>query len=94
LEALINYKQSESEARIFFLNEGGARALFWAAAIIVSRIRMYQIILDTKGPFFANIARETGQLVTELRTPFDTANGQTDAEPAKPVLSDADFVKC
>jgi hypothetical protein len=59
----------ESEARIFFLDDGNTRSVFWAAAITVSKERIYSIISTTKGPFFANITRETGVLVREVRTP-------------------------
>lgn len=59
----------ESKARIFFLDEGSVKAVFWAAAIIVSRLRLFQVILNNKGPYFANIGKETGVLVTAPRDP-------------------------
>jgi hypothetical protein len=34
----------ESSARIFFLQEGSVKALLWAAAIIVSKVRIFEII--------------------------------------------------
>lgn len=69
----------ESKARVFFLEEGGARAVLWAAAIIVSKTRIYQIALDTQGPFFANIARETGMMVAGPRIPNGSPDRKSDA---------------
>ncbi len=59
----------DSKARIFFLEEGTVRAIFWAAAIIVSKLRIYEIISLNIGPFFANIRKETGFLVGQIRQP-------------------------
>jgi len=59
----------ESAAKVFLLQENNSRAVIWASALVVSRIRMYEIINDTKGPFFADISRETGHLVGAPRKP-------------------------
>ena len=47
----------ESKARIFFLDDGQSKPMSWASAMMVSKERIFQIILNTKGPFFANIAK-------------------------------------
>jgi hypothetical protein len=85
----------ESEARIFFLNEGGCRAILWAAALIVSKEKIWQIVLSTKGPFLANVARETPFLVTNVRNPNDgppPAQSPPSPGPVEPSPF-ADFLK-
>lgn len=62
-QAVIN-----SRARMFLLDEGGSRAIGWAAALIVSRTRIYEIVREYDGPFFATITRETSRLVSPVRT--------------------------
>lgn len=59
----------ESKAKVFILQEGGARAICWAAAILVSRRRIYELADEHKGPFYVNLHRETGFLATKLRFP-------------------------
>ena len=59
----------ESNAKVYILQEGGARAICWAAAIIVSRRRIYEIAHEHKGPFFVDLYRETGFLAKNIRVP-------------------------
>ena len=83
----------ESEARIFFLSEGGCRAIFWASAITVSKEKIWQTVLHTKGPFFANIAKDTPFLVTNVRNPNDTSPAkEPPIQPASPSVFAA-FIK-
>lgn len=81
----------DSGARIFFLDEGGSRAIFWAAAMIVSKTRIYEIIRDTKGPFFANISKETGFLVRDVRHPDNSAPAPAISPTPKPNHSPSPF---
>jgi len=76
----------ESGARIFFLDSGSCRAIFWAAAMVVSKQVIYQTIAGTKGPFFANITRETATLVKNIRQPTiePPTSAVTAAAPALP----------
>ena len=82
----------ESEARVFFLDEGGCRSIFWASAITVSKQRIYQIVMNNKGPFFANIHRETGLLVTRVRTPTNEPD-KPKQTPPPPSVSPFLFIK-
>ncbi len=59
----------DSKARVFILEENNSRAGCWAAAIIVSRTRLYQIVLNNEGPFFMDVSKETSMLVRSLRRP-------------------------
>lgn len=77
----------ESQARIFFLTEGSSRPIFWASAITVSKERIWQIVLDTKGPFFANIAKSTPFLVTALRNPEGSSPTIDPVDPQEVVES-------
>ena len=83
----------ESGARIFFLDEGSARAIFWASAITVSKERIYTIVLNNKGPFSANISRETGLLVTDVRTPTNDPPKPAEAPAIQPKPSLFGFIK-
>jgi hypothetical protein len=59
----------ESKARVFIMDDNNSRAGCWAAAIIVSRTRIFQIVFDNDGPFFMDVSRETSMLVKTLRRP-------------------------
>lgn len=59
----------ESRAKVFVLEENNSRAPYWAAAILVSRERMYELCHDSDGPFFINLHRKTGSLLWKYRVP-------------------------
>jgi predicted nuclease of predicted toxin-antitoxin system len=54
----------ESGARVFIMDHGSIRAIYWAAALIVSRKRIYEIVRVYDGPFFSTISHETRGLVS------------------------------
>lgn len=69
----------ESKAKVFILDEKNARAVHWAAALIVSKDRMYETVHDNAGPFYMNVVRKSSSLVyrfrvPELETPADPGN--------------------
>jgi hypothetical protein len=59
----------ESKAKVFLLDENNARAVHWAAAIIVSKDRIYEIVSDNEGPFFMSIVRKSSSMVYRFRVP-------------------------
>lgn len=59
----------ESKAKVFILDEGGARAIHWAAAVIVSKDRIYEVVRDRPGPFFMSMVRKSTSLVYRFRVP-------------------------
>ena len=59
----------ESKAKVFILDEKNARAIHWAAAIIVSKDRIYEAVRDNPGPFFMNVVRKTSSMVYRFRVP-------------------------
>jgi len=68
----------ESKAKVFLLDEGSQRPIHWAAAIIVSKDRIYETVRDNPGPFFMSITRKTSSMVYRFRVPeLDSANGPT-----------------
>ena len=58
-----------SKARVFILEEKNSRSIDWAAALIVSRSRLYEIVHETPGPFFVTVAKRTRSLLTVPRIP-------------------------
>jgi hypothetical protein len=71
--ALNRLAVEESGAVVFLLEEKNSRAEFWAAALLVSRTRIYEIVLKHKGPLFATVKRETRTLVVDPRRPDGTS---------------------
>jgi hypothetical protein len=59
----------ESKALVFILEDGNNGPWQWGSSIIVSRQRIYQLVLDQTGPFYVDVQRETGSLVKRLRRP-------------------------
>jgi len=65
----------ESRAKVFILDEGNSRAVHWAAAIIVSKDKIYEAVRDNEGPFFMNVTRKTYSMVYRFRVPeLEAAN--------------------
>ena len=59
----------ETKAKVFILDEGNSRAVHWAAAIIVSKDRIYEAVRDNAGPFFMNVIRKTSSMIYRFRVP-------------------------
>jgi hypothetical protein len=59
----------ESKAKVFFLDEKNSRAVHWAAAIIVSKQRIYELVRENEGPFFMNVVRKSNSMVYHFRVP-------------------------
>ena len=59
----------ESKAKVFILDEQNARSVHWAAAIIVSKDRIYEAVRDNPGPFFMSVLRKTSSMIYKFRVP-------------------------
>jgi predicted nuclease of predicted toxin-antitoxin system len=59
----------ESKAKVFILDENNSKAIHWAAAIIVSKEKIYELARDNEGPFFASVLRKTYGMVYRFRVP-------------------------
>jgi hypothetical protein len=59
----------ESKAKVFILDEGNARAVHWAAAVIVSKDRIYEVVRENQGPFFMSVVRKSASMVYRFRVP-------------------------
>jgi PIN like domain len=73
----------ESKAKVFILDEKNARAVHWAAAIIVSKDRIYEVARDHEGPFFMNVIRKTYSMVYRFRVP----EMESPVDPSSPVTA-------
>jgi hypothetical protein len=73
----------ESKAKVFILEEGGARAVHWAAAVIVSKDRMYELVRDNSGPFFMSMVRKSAGLLYKFRVP----ELETPVDPGSPITA-------
>jgi hypothetical protein len=59
----------ESKAKVFILDEQNSRAVHWAAAVIVSKDRIYEAVRDNAGPFFMSVVRKSSSMVYRFRVP-------------------------
>lgn len=59
----------DAKARIFLLSESNSPPEVWAAAIIIGRYKMEDIIEANSGPFFVNINKRSDSHVGKLRRP-------------------------
>ncbi len=58
----------DAKAKIFLL-DGHSSALHWCASILVARERIYELIADESGPFFVNLEKHSGKIVSSVRRP-------------------------
>jgi hypothetical protein len=84
----------ESKAKVFILDEKNARAIHWAAAIIVSKDRIYEAVRDNAGPFFMNVVRKSSGMVyrfrvPELEAPVNPSGSVTPTEPERSRRTDS-----
>jgi len=59
----------DSKARVFLLCESNSPPEVWAAAVIIGRYKMDDIIEANAGPFFVNISKRSDGHVGRLRFP-------------------------
>jgi hypothetical protein len=59
----------DSRARIFLLSESNSPPEVWAAAVIIGRYKMDDILEANAGPFFVNITKRSDGHVQRLRLP-------------------------
>ncbi len=58
----------DAKAKIFIL-DGHSSALHWCASILVARERIYELISEEPGPFFVNLEKHSGKIVSSVRRP-------------------------
>jgi hypothetical protein len=58
----------DAKAKIFIL-DGHSSALHWCASILVARERIYELIAEEAGPFFVNLQKHSGKIVSPVRRP-------------------------
>ncbi len=75
----------ESKAKVFLLDEGNSRAIHWAAAVIVSKDRMYEIVRDNPGPFFMSVVRKSTSMLYRFRVP----EVESPVDPSGPVTAES-----
>lgn len=59
----------DSQLKVLFLDENNSRAVEWASAVIVSRQRLVDVILENDGPLFVSVKKNCGSLVWKVRKP-------------------------
>lgn len=57
----------EAKCKVFFFNDTNSLPEEWAAAVIVGRPRLYEIIARNDGPFFVTIERNTRRHISSIR---------------------------
>jgi hypothetical protein len=76
----------ESKAKIYFLEENNSRAVYWAASILVSKERIYELARDHSGPFYINLHRKSSALLWKFREPnsetFETEQSKQSQDEA------------
>jgi len=75
----------DAKARVFLLSESNSPPEVWAAAIIIGRYKMEDIIEANSGPFFVNINKRSDAHVGKLRRP---PGYQAPGEPTPPAPED------
>lgn len=73
----------ESKAKVFILDEKNSRSVHWAAAVIVSKDRIYEAVRDNAGPFFMSVTRKTSSMVYRFRVP----EVESPVDPSGPVTA-------
>jgi hypothetical protein len=59
----------DAKARVFLLSESNSPPEVWAAAIIIGRYKMEDILEANSGPFFVNVNKRSDAHVGKLRRP-------------------------
>jgi hypothetical protein len=87
LETVPENRQAIVEARVkvFLLTDSNSFPEVWAAAVIIGRYKMQEIIDANSGPFFVNITKRSDKHVDRLRLPYGyTRPEPPPQQPAKP----------
>ncbi len=72
LETVPENRQAIIDARVkvFLLTDSNSFPEVWAAAVIIGRYKMQEIIDANPGPFFVNISKRSDKHIDRLRLPF------------------------
>lgn len=92
LETVPENRQAIIEARVkvFLLADSNSFPEIWAAAVIIGRYKMQEIIDANSGPFFVNITKRADAHVARLRLPYGFVRRQPpETEPGRALKSDA-----
>jgi hypothetical protein len=76
LEKNIQNKKAviDAKCKVFILSDSNSRAEEWAAAVIVGKEKIFDLVRKNEGPFFANIGRQSRSHVANLRFPNLSTN--------------------
>jgi hypothetical protein len=78
----------DAKAKVFFFNDTNSLPEEWAAAVIVGRPRIFQIIDRNNGPFFVTLEKNTRSHVSGIRFVGGGGEKPPEAEtpPEQPVI--------
>jgi hypothetical protein len=57
----------DAKCKVFFFNDTNSRGEEWAAAVIVGRKRLYEMIEKNNGPFFVTIQKDSRSHLSQIR---------------------------
>jgi hypothetical protein len=79
LETVPENRQAIIDARVkvFLLTDSNSFPEVWAAAVIIGRYKMQEIIDANSGPFFVNITKRSDKHVDRLRLPYGYARPES-----------------
>lgn len=77
----------QAKAKIFLL-DGNSSVLHWCASILVARQRIYELIAEEPGPFFVNLDKHSGRIVSGVRRPM-LPPSQNTSEPQPVAAADS-----
>lgn len=75
----------DAKAKVFLLTDSNSFPEIWAAAVIVGRYKIQEIIDANPGPFFVNITKRADTHVARLRLPYGYVRPIHTSEAAPPV---------
>jgi len=59
----------DCKVKVVLLEENNSRAVEWAAALIVARRRIVEVLGECDGPFFITVRKNSHALVSKMRRP-------------------------
>jgi len=97
LETVPENRQAIIEARVkvFLLTDSNSFPEVWAAAVIIGRYKMQEIIDANPGPFFVNVTKRSDKHIDRLRLPYGfsrNTQGQTQVGDKQPSSSIGELV--
>jgi len=81
----------DAKCKILFLDDTNSRGEEWAAAVIVGRLRLFEIIGLNNGPLFVTIAKQARSHISSVR--FAGDGGPKPAPPMAAISGDGETPK-